>query len=67
MDLLAPARSLDTVQSLVAMSKAAGFFPKWPIGDGEAGTMIGASAATSDTATRSSSPVVRFIQVSLVE
>jgi predicted alpha-1,2-mannosidase len=44
MDLLAPARSLDTVQSLVAMSKAAGFFPKWPIGDGEAGTMIGASA-----------------------
>lgn len=44
MDLLAPARSLDTVQSLVAMSKAGGFFPKWPIGDGESGTMIGASA-----------------------
>ncbi len=43
-DLLAPDRALDTVQSLVAMSKAEGFFPKWPIGDGEAGTMIGASA-----------------------
>src|SRR5208282_3246075 len=43
-DLVAPDRALDTVQSLVAMSKAAGFFPKWPIGDGEAGTMIGASA-----------------------
>jgi predicted alpha-1,2-mannosidase len=42
--LLDQPRSLDTVQSLVAMSKAAGFFPKWPIGDGEAGTMIGASA-----------------------
>lgn len=44
MDLIAPERALDQVQSLVAMSKAAGFFPKWPIGDGEAGTMIGASA-----------------------
>ena len=44
LDLIAPARSLDTVQSLIAMSKAGGFFPKWPIGDGEAGTMIGASA-----------------------
>lgn len=44
MHLLDPVRSLDTVQSLVAMSNAAGFFPKWPIGDGEAGTMIGASA-----------------------
>ncbi len=44
LDLIDPARSLDTVQSLVAMSKQGGFFPKWPIGDGEAGTMIGASA-----------------------
>ncbi len=44
LDLVAPERSLDLVQSLVAMSKASGFFPKWPIGDGEAGTMIGASA-----------------------
>ncbi len=44
LDLVAPERALDQVQSLVAMSRASGFFPKWPIGDGEAGTMIGASA-----------------------
>lgn len=44
MDLVDPARSLDTVQSLIAMSQQGGFFPKWPLGDGEAGTMIGASA-----------------------
>jgi predicted alpha-1,2-mannosidase len=44
MDLVDPGRALDQVQSLIAMSKASGFFPKWPIGDGEAGTMIGASA-----------------------
>jgi predicted alpha-1,2-mannosidase len=44
MNLVDPARSLDTVQSLIAMSQQEGFFPKWPIGDGEAGTMIGASA-----------------------
>jgi predicted alpha-1,2-mannosidase len=44
LDLVDPARELDTVQSLIAMSQASGFFPKWPIGDGEAGTMIGASA-----------------------
>jgi predicted alpha-1,2-mannosidase len=44
MDLVAPDRAADTVQSLVAMAKAKGFFPKWPIGAGEAGTMIGASA-----------------------
>ena len=44
LDLVDPVRELDTVQSLIAMSKASGFFPKWPIGDGEAGTMIGASA-----------------------
>ena len=43
-DLVAPDRASDAVQSLVAMAKAAGYFPKWPIGDGEAGTMIGASA-----------------------
>ncbi|HEY8091308.1 MAG TPA: GH92 family glycosyl hydrolase [Polyangiaceae bacterium] len=43
-DLVAQDRASDTVQSLVAMARAAGFFPKWPIGDGEAGTMIGASA-----------------------
>ena len=43
-DLVAPARASDAVQSLVAMANAAGYFPKWPIGDGESGTMIGASA-----------------------
>jgi predicted alpha-1,2-mannosidase len=44
LDLVAPDRASDTAASLVAMAKAKGFFPKWPIGDGEAGTMIGASA-----------------------
>jgi predicted alpha-1,2-mannosidase len=43
-DLVAPARSTDTVQSLIAMANASGSFPKWPLGDGESGTMIGASA-----------------------
>lgn len=43
-DLVAPARSTDWVQSLLAMAQASGSFPKWPIGDGESGTMIGASA-----------------------
>jgi predicted alpha-1,2-mannosidase len=42
--LIAPARALDTVKSLTAMGEAAGYFPKWPIATGEAGTMIGASA-----------------------
>jgi len=42
--LIAPARALDTVKSLTAMGKAAGYFPKWPIATGEAGAMIGASA-----------------------
>ncbi len=43
-DLVAPERALDAVQSLVAMAKAGGYFPKWPIATGESGTMIGASA-----------------------
>jgi predicted alpha-1,2-mannosidase len=43
-DLVAPARARDAARSLVAMAKAGGFFPKWPTGTGEAGTMIGASA-----------------------
>jgi predicted alpha-1,2-mannosidase len=43
-DIVAPDRASDAVQSLVAMAKASGFFPKWPIGAGEAGTMIGSSA-----------------------
>jgi predicted alpha-1,2-mannosidase len=44
MDLVAPARSTDTAASLLAMANASGSFPKWPLGDGESGTMIGASA-----------------------
>jgi predicted alpha-1,2-mannosidase len=44
LDLVAPDRASDAVRSLVAMANAKGFFPKWPIGYGEAGTMIGASA-----------------------
>lgn len=42
--LIAPARALDNVTSLTAMGESAGYFPKWPIATGEAGTMIGASA-----------------------
>jgi predicted alpha-1,2-mannosidase len=42
--LIAPERARDTVRSLTAMAKAGGYFPKWPIATGEAGTMIGASA-----------------------
>jgi predicted alpha-1,2-mannosidase len=42
--LVAPARALDTAMSLTAMGKAAGYFPKWPLATGEAGTMLGASA-----------------------
>jgi predicted alpha-1,2-mannosidase len=43
-DLIAPGPARNVVQSLTAMGKAAGYFPKWPIATGEAGTMIGASA-----------------------
>jgi predicted alpha-1,2-mannosidase len=43
-DLASPDRARDSVKSLVAMAKASGYFPRWPIGTGEAGTMIGASA-----------------------
>jgi predicted alpha-1,2-mannosidase len=43
-DLVAPDRATDAVASLLAMAKAGGFFPKWPIGYGDSGTMIGASA-----------------------
>lgn len=42
--LLAPSRALDTVRSLTAMGESAGYFPKWPIATGEAGTMLGSSA-----------------------
>jgi predicted alpha-1,2-mannosidase len=43
-DLIATDRALDSVQSLYAKAQQGGFFPKWPIATGEAGTMIGASA-----------------------
>jgi predicted alpha-1,2-mannosidase len=42
--LIAPELSLDSVLSLHEKAKESGFFPKWPIATGEAGTMIGASA-----------------------
>jgi predicted alpha-1,2-mannosidase len=44
LDLIAPDLASDQAASLLAMAQASGAFPKWPIGDGEAGTMIGASA-----------------------
>jgi len=43
-DIIAPDRALDAVRSLHEMANQGGFFPKWPIATGEAGTMIGASA-----------------------
>jgi predicted alpha-1,2-mannosidase len=42
--LIAPELALDTVSSLYEKARESGFFPKWPIATGEAGTMIGASA-----------------------
>ncbi len=42
--LITPDRDLDAVQSLHQKAKDGGFFPRWPIAFGEAGTMIGASA-----------------------
>ncbi len=42
--LVAPDLALDVVTSLTEKAKESGFFPKWPIATGEAGTMIGASA-----------------------
>ena len=43
-DLIAPEYAKDSVESLHAKAKAGGFFPKWPIATGEAGTMLGSSA-----------------------
>jgi len=43
-DLLAPEVARDAARSLVAMSAALGYFPKWPIATGESGVMLGASA-----------------------
>jgi predicted alpha-1,2-mannosidase len=42
--LVAPGAARDVVRSLHAMAQTGGFFPKWPIATGEAGTMLGASA-----------------------
>ena len=42
--IISPDRDLDAVRSLYEFDKLAGFFPKWPIATGEAGTMIGSSA-----------------------
>jgi predicted alpha-1,2-mannosidase len=42
--LIAPDLALDSVTSLTEKANESGFFPKWPIATGEAGTMIGASA-----------------------
>jgi len=42
--LIAPEKALDSVQSLTEKAKESGYFPKWPIATGEAGTMIGAGA-----------------------
>jgi predicted alpha-1,2-mannosidase len=43
-DLIAPVEALDAVKSLHEKAKQGGFFPRWPIATGEAGTMIGASS-----------------------
>jgi predicted alpha-1,2-mannosidase len=42
--LITPDRALDSIRSLHEKAKQGGFFPKWPIATGEAGTMIGSSA-----------------------
>ena len=42
--LIAPEYAKDSVESLHAKAKAGGFFPKWPLATGEAGTMLGSSA-----------------------
>jgi predicted alpha-1,2-mannosidase len=43
-DLAYPEASREVVRSLVDFAKIAGFFPKWTVGNVDAGTMIGASA-----------------------
>ena len=43
-DIIATELSRDSVRSLHAKAQAGGFFPKWPIATGEAGTMLGSSA-----------------------
>ncbi|MDB4954493.1 MAG: Alpha,2-mannosidase [Myxococcales bacterium] len=41
---LAPDSAHDTARSLVAFGAGLGIFPKWPIANGESGTMLGSSA-----------------------
>ncbi len=43
-DLIAPDLALDIVQSMHAMAKITGNFPKWPLAASDAGSMIGAAA-----------------------
>jgi len=42
--LIAPERAASAVNSLLAMRADLGFFPKWPVGTGESGVMLGSSA-----------------------
>jgi predicted alpha-1,2-mannosidase len=42
--LLAPERGRDAVRSLTQMAIEGGRFPKWPLGAGDSGSMIGAGA-----------------------
>jgi predicted alpha-1,2-mannosidase len=42
--VIAPEYALDSVRSLHEKAKQGGFFPKWPLATGEAGTMLGSSA-----------------------
>lgn len=44
--LIAPERAASAVASLLAMRDDLGFFPKWPLGTGESGVMLGSSADT---------------------
>ena len=43
-DLLYPEDARDLAASLVQMGKDGGFLPRWPIGPGESGGMIGDGA-----------------------
>ncbi len=43
-DLIAPELSLQIIQSMHAMAKITGNFPKWPLAASDAGSMIGAAA-----------------------
>ncbi|MCC6648464.1 MAG: GH92 family glycosyl hydrolase [Polyangiaceae bacterium] len=43
-DLVSHDVARDAAQSLIEFAKIAGYFPRWPIATGEAGTMLGSSA-----------------------